>query len=133
MKLNNNLLTLSLLIYSLKSQAGDVDIQSVALYHQSQGEYAFTVQLQHADTGWDHFADAWRVVDDKGNILGTRNLLHPHVDEQPFSRGLNNIKIEEDLDTLYIEAHDNVHGWTEKRLMIDLTKMQNGRLIVRAN
>tara|TARA_R110002111_G_scaffold11662_9_gene35751 strand:- start:1055 stop:1456 length:402 start_codon:yes stop_codon:yes gene_type:complete len=132
MRLNKQLHLLFLLAYSISIQAGDVDIQMVALYHQSQNEYAMTVQLQHDDTGWEHYADAWRVVDDAGNILGTRTLLHPHVDEQPFARGLNNIKIKDELETLYIEAHDKVHGWTEKRLMIDLTKMQNGRLIVRA-
>ncbi len=132
MNKNNLLLAFSLFSYTLIASAGDVAIQTVALYHQSQNEYAITVQLQHDDIGWEHYADVWRIMDDKGNILGTRTLLHPHVDEQPFARSLNNIKIDDAFETLYIEAHDTVHGWTQTRLKIDLTKMQNGRLVVRS-
>ena len=43
------------------------------------------VTVQHADTGWDHYADAWEVLAPDGTVLGTRTLLHPHTDEQPFT------------------------------------------------
>jgi hypothetical protein len=33
------------------------------------------------------------VVTSGGKILGTRVLLHPHEDEQPFTRDLNSVKI----------------------------------------
>ena len=72
-------------------------------------------------------------VDSQGNILGDRVLYHPHVDEQPFTRSLNNVDIPKGIKSVYIEAHDKVHGWTTNRLKIDLEKSQNGHIRVRAD
>lgn len=121
-----------LLMLSLSSKANDINILAAAIIHQSHGEYLVNVKLEHHDAGWQHYADEWRLVDNKGNILGSRVLQHPHVHEQPFTRSLSNVKISSELETVYIEAHDKVHGWTKNRLMIDLTKIQSGRITSRA-
>ena len=121
-----------LLMLSQSSKANDINILAAAIIHQSHGEYLVNVKLEHHDTGWQHYADEWRLVDNKGNILGSRVLQHPHVHEQPFTRSLSNVKISSELETVYIEAHDKVHGWTKNRLMIDLTKIQSGRITSRA-
>ena len=121
-----------LLALSHSSKANDINILAAAIIHQSHGEYLVNVKLEHHDTGWQHYADEWRLVDNKGNILGSRVLQHPHVHEQPFTRSLSNVKISSELQAVYIEAHDKVHGWTKNHLMIDLTKMQNGRITSRA-
>ena len=47
----------------------------------SGNSWTFSVTLRHGDTGWDDYADGWRVVHPDGTILGTRTLYHPHVDE----------------------------------------------------
>ena len=120
------------LAVSHSSKANDINILAAAIIHQSHGEYLVNVKLEHHDTGWQHYADEWRLVDNKGNILGSRVLQHPHVHEQPFTRSLSNVKISSELETVYIEAHDKVHGWTKNRLMIDLTKIQSGRITSRA-
>lgn len=44
-----------------------------------------TVTLRHADTGWDDYANGWRVWAD-GEEVGTRELLHPMWQSSP-SRG----------------------------------------------
>ncbi len=44
------------------------------------------VTLSHPDTGWDHYADIWRVYGPDGAQLAERVLAHPHVNEQPFTR-----------------------------------------------
>lgn len=121
-----------LLTLSHSSKANDINILAAAIIHQSHGEYLVNVKLEHHDTGWQHYADEWRLVDNKGNILGSRVLHHPHVHEQPFTRSLSNVKLSNELQAVFIEAHDKVHGWTKIRLMIDLTKMQNGRITSRA-
>lgn len=100
-------------------QAGDVDIIA-AEFKQRAGAWTVHVTLLHADTGWDHYADGWRVVDEKGAVLGHRVLYHPHVNEQPFSRSLSDIKIPAELTTVFVEAHDKVHGWSANKLKIDL-------------
>ncbi len=73
--------------------------------------YIFNVTISHPDTGWDHYVDAWQVKDMDGNLLGERKLSHPHVDEQPFTRSLSNVRVPEGVDTVEIIAHDTVSGW----------------------
>jgi hypothetical protein len=115
------------------ANANNVTILAAAIFHQSHGEYLVNVKLQHQDNGWEHYADEWRLVDAQGNILGSRVLLHPHVEEQPFTRALSNVKLDDSLGTIYVEAHDKEHGWSKQKLEIDLSKMQGGKLIVKAN
>ena len=82
---------------------------------KSGNAWSFSVTLSHPDTGWDHYADGWEVVDAEGNQLGERPLAHPHENEQPFTRSQSGIVIPEDMSVVYIRARDNVHGWYEER------------------
>ncbi|MGY8872563.1 MAG: hypothetical protein ACKVJE_19190 [Pseudomonadales bacterium] len=113
--------------------AGDVSILMADFRSAGSNHWAVNVTLKHDDSGWDHYADNWRVVDVDGNVLGDRVLFHPHVDEQPFTRGINSVLVPEGVSTVYIEAHDKVHGWTEQRLMVDLDKAKNGHIRVKAS
>jgi hypothetical protein len=79
------------------------------------------------DTGWDHYADGWRVVTADGKVLGHRTLYHPHVNEQPFTRNLSGIKIPAEVNTVFVEAHDKVHGWNKERLEVNLQQAQGER------
>lgn len=72
----------------------------------------FDVTLSHGDTGWDNYADAWRILDNTGKELGVRKLAHPHVDEQPFTRSLSGIAIPDDVTEVGIQASDSVDGWS---------------------
>jgi len=69
------------------------------------------VTLRHADAGWDHYADGWGVYAPDGKKIAYRNLLHPHDDEQPFTRSLTGVKIPAGLGAVVIRGHDNVHGF----------------------
>ena len=79
-----------------------------------------SVTIAHGDTGWDHYADAWRVVTPEGEVLGTRILHHPHVEEQPFTRSLSGVAIPREVTEVLIEARDSVHGWNPKTFPIKL-------------
>jgi len=70
-----------------------------------------SVTLRSDDTGWERYADGWEVAAPDGTRLGYRELLHPHVDEQPFTRSLSGVAIPEDLDWVSIRGHDSVDGW----------------------
>ncbi len=100
---------------------GEVAIRFARFIEQGDA-WRVLVTLEHADTGWDHYADAWRVVDGQGNVLGNRVLRHPHVEEQPFTRGLSGVKIPSGTSLVYVEAHDKVHGWSSDRLEVDLLR-----------
>jgi len=112
------------------ADADEVKILVADFYISGGDRWSANVTLKHGDTGWDHYADNWRVVDGEGKLLGDRVLRHPHVDEQPFTRGLRDIKVPEGTTIVYIEAHDKVHGWTPTRLKVDLSKANGGRLRV---
>jgi len=75
--------------------------------------WRFDVTVSHPDTGWDHYADGWRVEDAEGNELGTRILAHPHVNEQPFTRSLSGVMIPNGTTEVFVRARDNVDGWSE--------------------
>lgn len=73
----------------------------------------FSVTLSHPDTGWDHYADGWEVLDADGNSLGIRELFHPHVTEQPFTRSLSGVAVPEGARVVYVRARCNVDGWSD--------------------
>ncbi|GLQ28041.1 hypothetical protein [Sulfitobacter pacificus] len=104
---------LALLVTSTAVLADPPKIESVTA-RPSGGYWTFDVTLKHADTGWDHYADAWRVVDLEGNELGLRNLAHPHVNEQPFTRSLSGVEIPADIREVGIQARDNLSGWSSE-------------------
>ncbi len=99
--------------------ASDVEIVEVQA-SQSGNTWRFDVALRHADTGWDHYADGWEVLAPDGSSLGMRVLVHPHVDEQPFTRSLSGVEIPEGLTRVIIRARDNIDGWTAKTYSFDL-------------
>lgn len=77
------------------------------------GVWRFDVTVRHDDAGWDHYVDGWMIYAPNGSELGYRKLLHPHVDEQPFTRSLSGVVIPDALTKVTIKAHDSVHGWSE--------------------
>ncbi|RMA43963.1 hypothetical protein [Rhodophyticola porphyridii] len=79
-----------------------------------------SVTLAHPDTGWDHYADGWQVELEDGTVLGTRVLLHPHVEEQPFTRSLGDVAIPEGVTQVFIRARCNVTGWGEDRFALSV-------------
>ena len=90
--------------------AGPADVTKVEAVPDGE-RWTFLVTVSHADAGWDHYADAWRVVGPDGTVYGTRELLHPHVNEQPFSRSLSGVAIPVGVNSVTVEARDSVHGW----------------------
>ena len=99
--------------------ASEVKIVNVKAEKQRSG-WVFHVTLKHNDTGWKHYADAWRVVNKKGKELAKRTLFHPHEHEQPFTRSLSDIQLPANVGDVFVEAHDNVSGWSKQRYKVKL-------------
>ncbi len=76
----------------------------------SDGAYTFSVTLRSDDTGCPQFADWWEVLDEEGNLLYRRVLLHSHVDEQPFTRSGGPVNIDANT-TVIVRAHMNTTGY----------------------
>ena len=105
-----------------KGLAGDVTIVDARAVAGADGRFTFHVTLEHGDTGWDHYADNWEVLAPDGTVLGTRVLLHPHVNEQPFTRSLSGVEIPAGLDSISIRARDSIHGHGPETFTIELER-----------
>ena len=123
------ILLLSLLVTQI-AMANQVEIVKVMI-EPAANRWTFHVTLKHNDTGWNHYADDWRIVDEKGHVVGDRKLWHPHVGEQPFTRTLANVLLPKGAEILYIEAHDKVHGWSKQRVRIDMRRSKGDRYEIR--
>ena len=102
--------------------AGEADVTAVDVKKTGDNLYYFDVTVTHGDEGWDHYADAWDVLDPEGNVLGTRTLYHPHVNEQPFTRSLSGVRIPGDVKRVTIRAHDSDHKYGGMTKSLDLPK-----------
>lgn len=113
-------LTFVLVIAASPLMAEEPVIEHVAVTRTAPETYRFDVTIRHPDTGWDHYADGWRVLDMDGNELGLRVLFHPHVDEQPFTRSLGGVKIPAGTTQVQIQARDLPEGWNAGTTVVDL-------------
>ncbi|ODB92997.1 hypothetical protein A3197_19525 [Candidatus Thiodiazotropha endoloripes] len=120
--MKNSLFLLMLFMFAFSSAyAGEADVVNAEVRKRGSNLYDFSVTVQHQDSGWDHYANRWEVLDEKGGVIGTRTLHHPHVKEQPFTRVLSGVVIPVDVKTVTIRAHDSVHKYGGKRIELVLT------------
>lgn len=120
------LLWLLLLSHTGIATAGQVEVVKTR-FDWHAGSWHVSTTLKHDDTGWEHYADAWRVVTEQGEVLATRTLFHPHENEQPFTRSLGNVSIPDNVSVVYVEAHDKVDGWSKQRIRVDLRQAKGER------
>lgn len=106
---------------------GNADVLHVRAVQAGDGTWTFSVTVQHPDTGWDDYADGWDVVTPDGTVLKTspddqftRPLLHPHEEEQPFTRSQGGIVIPEGATRVRVRAHDIVDGFGGREVVVDL-------------
>ena len=114
------LLIAALGVLSAPVRAGEVDVIGVTAKLSPAGTYRFDVTLVHGDEGWDHYADGWEIRDGEGTVLARRVLAHPHVNEQPFTRGLGGVKLPASLRSVTVAGHDSVHGYGGIEMTIEL-------------
>jgi len=103
-------------------QASEATVVAVEMTEQAPQSWQVAVSVLHDDSGWEHYADKWRVVDEQGKLLAERTMLHPHVDEQPFTRSLDSVVISKAIGVVYIEVHDTQSAWASQRVELDLSQ-----------
>jgi hypothetical protein len=107
---------------------GNVDVIFVRAVEEAGGTWTFHVTVEHPDTGWEDYADGWDVVTPDGQVLKTdpedpftRLLLHPHVDEQPFTRSQSGLTVPPGVSQVTVRAHDLVDGYGGEEITVDLS------------
>jgi len=108
--------------------SGNADVLHVRAVEGSDGTWTFHVTVEHPDTGWEDYANGWDLVTPDEEVLKanpddafTRLLLHPHVDEQPFTRSQSGISIPPGVTQLRVRAHDLVDGYGGQEIVVDLS------------
>ncbi len=94
----------------------------VKVTQSAPGVYRFDVTVAHGDTGWKHYANKWDVAAPDGTVLGTRELLHPHEHEQPFTRSLSGVRVPARVSTVTLRAHDFVHGHGGAEIVVQIPR-----------
>lgn len=109
------------------SQA-NADVLFVKAIQAADGTWTFQVTVFHPDTGWDDYTNGWDIVTEDGTVLKpdpdspfTRLLLHPHVDEQPFTRSQGNVVMPDGVTKIIVRANDLVEGFGGQEVLVDLT------------
>lgn len=100
------------------ARAGEADVVAVEIAPEGEGRFRFDVTVRHGDEGWDHYADRWEVYGPEGTVLGVRVLLHPHENEQPFTRSLTGVAVPQAAREVTVRAHDKVHGFGGREMTV---------------
>jgi len=111
-------LTLFVLSAATIAGAGEADVERVNILSTGERVYRIDVTVRHADSGWDHYANRWEVRTLSGKVLGVRELAHPHVQEQPFTRSLRGIEIPKGIEMVELLARDSVHDFGGKTITV---------------
>ncbi len=113
---------LAFLLLAGAALAGEADVRGAVATLQRDGTFKFSVTIHHADADWKHYADKWEIVGPDGKVLGTRVLAHPHVRRNTFTRILKKVVIPPDVDRVTIRAHDKIHGFGGKELVVKILR-----------
>jgi hypothetical protein len=82
--------------------------------------WTFSATISSPYDSAERYADAWRVVDPDGTVLGVRELTHDHAAEQPFTRSLPGLAVPDSVDVVTIEARDSEFGWGGSTVDVEL-------------
>jgi hypothetical protein len=115
-----SVIVLFLLIHAVPALSGEADVIHVALTKNSDNTYDFDVTVEHTDKGLEHYVTWWRIRTPEGKEIDRRRLVHPHVNEQPFTRSLGGVNIPKNINIFVVEAFDRIHGYGGKVIIIDL-------------
>ncbi len=113
-------LAVGLCVGAYGALAGEADVVDASVSRTGENTYSFSATVRHDDTGWEHYANRWQVLAPDGTVLGERVLLHPHENEQPFTRSLSGVVIPPEIEEVIIRAGDSVHDFGGEELSVKL-------------
>lgn len=90
--------------------------------NESENVFRFEVTISSPYDTPERYADAWRIMDEGGTVYGTRELLHDHATEQPFTRTLDDVEIPTDVDVVIVQGRDLDNGWGGTTMEVDLPR-----------
>ncbi len=104
------------------------DVVAAAAMETAPGTWRFDVTISSPYDSADRYADGFRVVGRDGTVYGTKELLHDHATEQPFTRSLEGVEIPDGVDSVVVEGHDLVNGWGGASVGVVLSREGGGEV-----
>lgn len=98
------------------------DVVDATAIETDPGVWTFSATLSSPYDTPTRYADAWRVLAPDGTVLGVRELLHDHADEQPFTRTLTGVEVPSAVNTVVVEGRDQVSGWGGATVAVSLDR-----------
>ena len=98
------------------------DVIAAVVEVETSGAFTVSATLFSPYDSPQRYADAWRVLDPDGVVLGVRELLHDHANEQPFTRSLGGVEIPDDVSEVTIEGRDQLNGWGGATVTVEVPR-----------
>lgn len=109
------------LLWSLPALADAPGVVAASAQKQA-GRWTVTVTLQHAASGWDHFASGFAVLTPDGTRIGYLDLTHPDMDQGRVTASLRRLTIAGDTPFVLIRTRCSLVGWAAEPVRVDLPR-----------
>ncbi len=96
------------------------DVIAAKVVARAAEKFDFDVTVSSPYDTPQRYADAFRVTDKAGKVLGERVLLHDHATEQPFTRDLYGVVIPKNIKLVLVQGRDQKYGWGGKTVELAL-------------
>lgn len=97
--------------YAEQSNPRIADVKVKRDSSDQPGIYHVKVTIEHEDTGWDDYVDAWEIVGSDGSVLGVRPFFEPELDRGRTVTALAGVVISKDVKTVTIRTRKHPHGY----------------------
>ncbi|MEZ5932316.1 MAG: hypothetical protein R3F54_10245 [Alphaproteobacteria bacterium] len=74
------------------------------------GIFHVRVTIEHEDTGWDDYVEAWEIYGPDGKIMAVRPFFEPELEDQQTVSALAGVVIPDDIKTVTIRARAHPVG-----------------------
>jgi len=93
---------------------------AVNVIASGKDSFDFDVTISSPYDTASRYADGFRVTTAGGEVLGERQLLHDHANEQPFTRELRSVLVPSALRVVVVQARDTKNGYGGKSVQVRL-------------
>jgi len=74
------------------------------------GIFHISVTIEHQDTGWDDYIEAWELVGADGKVFASRPFFEPTLETQQTVTALSGVIIPQDVKTVLVRARNYPNG-----------------------
>ena len=74
------------------------------------GIFHFVVTIEHNDTGWDDYTEAWEITDPSGQLIGSRPFFEPELEKPTTKTALSGVVVQQDVKSVMVRARNYPNG-----------------------